>query len=384
MSTFAPYFVSVPHAANAPNSSTAPNSSAAPNSLPLLGWRPFFSTQLGLDELGGALPGRVIEVHRSGPTVLTEKGRAHIATTGETASLLPEGGLAVGDWVLLDAASARLLRVLERDSLLARLAAGKPEKLQPIAANVDTLFVVTSCNHDFNPSRLERYLALAAQARVLPVLVLTKTDLVNDGGEDYVHRARSAAPHAEILALDATRRDDVVRTLAPWLDAGQTIAFVGSSGVGKSTLVNALLGMKIQATREIRADDSRGRHATTVRRMLPLPNGAWLIDTPGMRELKIGAAEEGVAAVFDDIAALAHRCRYRDCRHAGEQGCAVAAALAANMLDARRYASYVKLANEASRAAEMPWQRHERVRKLARTYKAVQRRRREERGERGE
>jgi ribosome biogenesis GTPase len=259
------------------------------------------------------------------------------------------------------------------------MAAGKAASRQAIAANVDTLFVVSSCNHDFNPSRLERYLALAAEARVRPVIVLTKIDLVAQGGADYAERACRAAPGIEAVTLDATCRENVADELSPWLGAGQTVAFVGSSGVGKSTLVNALLGAAAQETREIREDDSKGRHTTTARRMLLLPNGAWLIDTPGMRELKIGAAEDGVAAVFEDVAALARACRYRDCGHGAEQGCAVQAALAAGTLDPRRYASYVKLENEARRAAEPAWQQHERARKLGRLYKSVKRRRREER-----
>jgi ribosome biogenesis GTPase len=188
------------------------------------------------------------------------------------------------------------------------------------------------------------------------------------------------ARNAEVLLLNATCREEVLRQLSPWLGAGRTVAFVGSSGVGKSTLINALFGAGIQATAEIREDDSRGRHTTTVRQILLLPDGTWLIDTPGMRELKIGAAEEGIAAVFEDVAALAQQCRYRDCRHGAEQGCAVQAALAAGRLDARRYASYVKLEREAQRARETVWQSHDRVRRLGRTYKAVKRRRREERG----
>ncbi|HEU4619841.1 MAG TPA: ribosome small subunit-dependent GTPase A [Gammaproteobacteria bacterium] len=368
----------------------SPSSTSSSISLSRLGWRPFFSTQLVLAELEAGLPARIVAVHRSGPEAQSEKGRTAIALTGAAEALLPEGGLTVGDWVLLeaptpgaaaglDAGPPRLLRVLARESLFSRMAAGKPEARQAIAANVDTLFVVTSCNHDFNPPRLERHLALAAEARVQPVLLLTKRDLAGDAAPAYEESARRVAPRAEVIALDATARDEVAARLAPWLGTGQTVAFVGSSGVGKSTLVNALLGAEAQATAGIREDDSRGRHTTTARRMLLLGDGAWLVDTPGMRELKIGAAEEGVAAVFDDVASLARGCRFRDCRHGAEQGCAVQAALADGRLDPRRYASYAKLENEARRAGETAWQRHERARKQGRLYKSVKRRLREER-----
>lgn len=355
-------------------------SSVVPTTLSVLGWRPFFSTQLSLDELGTGVPARVVSVHRSGPRALTENGRVQLVTSGTAEAVVPDEGLTVGDWLLIEPRTPRLLRVLERESLFARMAAGRANVRQAIAANVDTLFVVTSCNHDFNPSRLERYLAVAAEARVRPVLVLTKRDLAGGTTSEYADSARRVAPYADVLAMNATRRAEVTRSLSPWLGIGQTVAFVGSSGVGKSTLVNALLGAEAQTTGEIREDDSKGRHTTTARRMVLLPDGAWLIDTPGMRELKIGAAEDGVAAVFDDIAALGRGCRYRNCGHVAEQGCAVQAALARGELDPRRYASYIKLENEARRAAETAWQRHERVRKLGRKYKAVLRRKREERG----
>ncbi len=361
MSDFAPY-------------SSAPSSFVV--SLRRLGWRTFFQAQLGLDELQAVVPARVVAVHRSGPRLLTEKGLVADPTIG-AAPTPPAGGVTVGDWLLLEPSTLRPVRVLERESAFVRLAAGRREAAQAVAANVDSLFVVSSCNHDFNPARLERYLALAAEAHVQPVLVLTKRDLAADDGADYVRTARNLAPRVEVFALNATRADEVLRELSPWLGIGQTVAFVGSSGVGKSTLVNALLARPVQETRGIREDDSKGRHTTTARRMLLLPHGAWLIDTPGMRELKIGGAEEGVAAVFEDVAALAAGCRYRDCRHREEKGCAVQAAIAQGRLDPRRLASYVKLENEARRASEPIWQRHERAKRLGRLYKSVQRGRRD-------
>jgi hypothetical protein len=208
-------------------------------SLSRLGWRPFFSTQLSLDELGAGVPARVIAVHRSGPQALTEHGQVELAASGAAEALLPEGGLTVGDWLLIEPETVRLLRVLERESVFARLAAGKDTASQSIAANVDTLFIVTSCNHDFNPSRLERYLALTAEARVQPVIVLTKRDLAAGSASDYVATAGRLAPYAEVLAMNATRRAEVTRLLGPWLGAGQTVAFVGSSGVGNAAVATA-------------------------------------------------------------------------------------------------------------------------------------------------
>jgi ribosome biogenesis GTPase / thiamine phosphate phosphatase len=340
-----------------------------------LGWQLFFAQQLTDDELEIATPARVVAVHRSGPSVLTERGCADSPAIGAAAA----GCVAVGDWVVLDRATGRVLRVLERRSVFWRLAAGNRVERQSIAANVDTLFVVTSCNHDCNPSRLERYLALAAEARVEAVVLLTKADLTPEVGR-YLDAVRPVARGVETVALDATDQAAVAAALAPWLGVGRTVAFVGSSGVGKSTLINTLLAATVQATRAARADDDRGRHTTTARRMLALPGGAWLIDTPGMRELKIGASEAGVAAVFDEIEALARSCRYRDCNHTADAGCAVRTAVDEGRLAPRRFASYLKLQRESTRAAEAEWERHDRERRTGRLYKAIQRRRRDERG----
>src|SRR5262245_3088301 len=216
-------------------------------SLPQLGWRPFFSQQITLEELADAFPARVSVVQRTLFTVLADTGE-HEATVA--ASLRPnewEPAITVGDWVLVQKQTLRVLRLLERHSLIARLAAGIEARPQSIAANVDTLFVVMSCNADFNLSRLERYFAVAFEARVTPVTVLTKADLCADVPA-LVERAQGIAPDISVIALNARDAAGSVAALLPWLAEGQTIAFVGSSGVGKSTLINSLLGVEAQST----------------------------------------------------------------------------------------------------------------------------------------
>jgi ribosome biogenesis GTPase len=259
------------------------------------------------------------------------------------------------------------------------MAAGREQRAQSIAANVDTLLVVTSCNEDFNLSRLERYLALAFEARVTPVVVLTKADLCADV-HAFIERAQGVATGVSVVALDATHAERAVDTLRPWLGEGQTLALVGSSGVGKSTLSNSLLGVDVQATAAIREDDSKGRHTTTARNLLHTPQGAWLIDTPGMRELKIGAVSAGLDRAFIEIEELTARCRFRDCQHGNDNGCALHAAVARGHLDVRRLESYLKLKREAARAAQTPWERHQQERRFGRMARAAQRKRREDRG----
>jgi ribosome biogenesis GTPase len=285
----------------------------------------------------------------------------------------------VGDWVLVERRTGRAVRALARQSALARLAAGEPQRRQLIAANVDSLFIVTSCNNDFNPSRLERYLALAREAGVEPVVVLTKSDLATDI-DRYMDRLRDIAPHVIAIPVNATSAEST-SALSPWLSAGQTVAFVGSSGVGKSTLVNTLSAAPLQGTAGIREDDSKGRHTTTARHMFALPGGAWVIDTPGMRELKLEVGAEALGAVFSDIEAMAQQCRFRDCAHQGDEGCAVSAAIERGDLDERRLASYRKLQREAIHAARTVRQRRESERNFSRTVKSVLRKKRMDRGQ---
>ena len=334
--------------------------------LAACGWSPFFQSQLDIDDLEQTSPVRVLAVHR---------GALDVVGPDVAGSILPmpadddEDQPTVGDWLLLDRASGRPTRLLDRKSLFKRRAAGTARRLQQIAANVDTLFVVSSCNLDFNPARLERYLALAHSAEVTPVVVLTKADLTGDAA-DYAAKAARLAPGLLADCVDA--RDPVsVGRLAPWCDTGQTVALLGSSGVGKSTLVNTLTGTGVQATRAIRDDDDKGRHATTARSMHRLPMGGWLIDTPGMRELQVTDVEAGLNDVFADVVAVAARCRFSDCRHETEPGCAVRAAIADGSLDPDRWRRYAKLAAEDARTTETLAQRRRRDRTFGRMVKAI-------------
>jgi ribosome biogenesis GTPase len=344
--------------------------------LPSLGWRPFYSQQLTLEDLEHAYPARVAAVQRSLLVVLAESGEHQVTLPKQ---LRPDGcmpGITVGDWVLVLNGTLQVARMLERQSLIVRVAAGTARAAQSIAANVDTLFVVTSCNAEFNPSRLERYLAMSHEAQVTPVIVLTKADLCANP-EVYLPMAQAVARDATVLTLNATDSARSLLALAPWLEAGQTVAFVGSSGVGKSTLINSLLTRDSQQTQPIRAADSKGRHTTTARYLLPAPCGAWLIDTPGMRELKIGAVPAGLSRTFVDIDSLATQCRYRDCSHREETGCAVRTAVAEGRLEARRLENYLKLSREAQRAALPPWKLHQQSRLGGRLARAAQQRRRD-------
>jgi ribosome biogenesis GTPase / thiamine phosphate phosphatase len=343
-------------------------------SLRDLGWSPFFQSQLDIDEIGVLAPRRVAAVHRSAVDLLGPDGPSRAETDPD-----PEAEpLAVGDWVLVRPEDGRIERPLERKTELRRRAAGTGRAVQLIAANVDTLFVTSSCNADFNPARIERYLALAAQAGVTPVLVLTKADTAVDP-EDYAGRAAALSPSLVVEVLDA-RDSQAASRLGPWCGPGQTVAFVGSSGVGKSTLVNTLTGAA-QATQGIREDDAKGRHTTTVRSLHRLPTGGWLIDTPGMRALRLYDAAEGVAAVFGDIEALAEACRFSDCGHAGEPGCAVEAAIEAGELAPDRLQRWRKLAREeAHNTASIAEQRRasRAFGRIARSAKEVARRKRGE------
>ena len=331
--------------------------------LESLGWRPFFAAQL--DDVESELrPARVVAVHRGRIDVIGGEFEIGVALTGKSARL----GITVGDWVLVDLGGPGVRQRLDRFSLFCRRAAGTAAELQLIAANVDTLFIVTSADRDFNVARLERYLATAHDAGAYPVVVITKADTV-DSIAEFVNEAAHLSPGLLVQAMDA-RDPEQAGVLRPWCEAGQTVALLGSSGVGKSTLVNSLSGAD-QATRTVRAHDQRGRHTTTRRSMHRLPHGGWLIDTPGMRELRLADVADAIEDVFSDIAGLAAQCRFKDCGHAGEPGCAVQAALDSGTLDADRVRRYHKLQAEDRRNSESLAERRARDRSTGRFYKSV-------------
>jgi ribosome biogenesis GTPase len=309
--------------------------------LAALGWSPFFGDQSGAEEAHLALM-RVATVHRSRMTARSTSGpvRLSLAAHANTAEF------AVGDWILVEPGTRALVRRLDRKTLLQRRVEGGREP-QLIAANVDTLFIVSSCNEDLNLARLERYLAFANEAGTTPVVVLTKADQVADAApyrEDVAALQRGLA----VVTLNA-KAPEATRVLAPWCGAGQTVALVGSSGVGKSSLLNTLAAKApedAQPTGSIRNSDARGRHTTTSRSLHAIAGGGWVIDTPGMRTLQVSDISTGLDLLFAEVAELAPECRFRDCTHAHEPGCAVQAAVAAGRLDPVRLDRWRKLLEE--------------------------------------
>jgi len=337
--------------------------------LQKLGLVPFFAQQVADTSLSKNRLGRVTAVQRSQSTVLCDSGEHAVELSPGLLQRSVVDRPTVGDWVVLDASLSRIDQVLERKSLFKRVAAGKSTEIQPIAANIDTLFIVTSCNDEFKESRLERYLALCAEAGATPVIVLTKIDLTDDV-DTYVRRARSVqagVPVETVNTLDPVTLNGV----RAWIDDNSTIALVGSSGVGKSTLLNALAGSLLAETRKIREQDKKGRHTTTHRELHQLPSGGLMIDVPGMRELRVADVEQSIGVVFEDIERLATQCQFADCKHETEPGCAVLQAIEANKLDSRRLASYQKLQRESALATATLAEKRAQGRQFAKLVKEV-------------
>lgn len=319
--------------------------------LELLGWNDFFQDQLHTMDDPMRVPARVVVEYQDRYRLHGEGGPfwAHLSGTLRLDAELDKlSRPAVGDWVLVRMSQGHdpgtITDLLARRTSFVRQAAGRRANAQVVAANVDTVFVVTSCNRDFNPRRIERYLATIAASRARPVIVLNKADLCHDL-TPYDQALQKIAPGIAVAAVSALEKRGL-HALHAHVRPGETVALVGSSGVGKSTLVNWLLGTHVQEVREVRDHDERGRHTTTHRELFIMPAGGVLIDTPGMRELKLWSTDSGLDEAFADIDELARRCRFRDCAHRAEPGCAIHHALASGEIDPARVQGYLKLAGE--------------------------------------
>ena len=308
-----------------------------------------------LDQHPEAVIARVVEQHRSGYVVATDPETTLAVDSiaeWQKPRFPPEDRACVGDWVLLqvlDLHRPQIIAMLPRHNVIKRGAAGEHYRQQLIAANIDVVFIVSGLDLDFNLRRLERYLTLVSTVDQVVVL-FTKADQ-SQVDEDTLNEATQQLDLMGIAHRSMNARDaEQVSVLNEWLHEGVTAVFVGSSGVGKSTLSNALVGFEKMKTNEVRQHDSRGKHTTTYRHLIPLENGACLIDTPGMRELK-PAGDEDLSQSFEDIEALAQQCKFRDCQHGKEPGCAVRKAMGDGTLDAGRLANYLKLQGEIEVAA---------------------------------
>jgi ribosome biogenesis GTPase len=342
----------------------------------------------------GLRPARVLAQHRHSYSLWTEAGEADAELAGALLYRAEEGGLpVVGDWVAIRQYAptdlAIIAELLPRKTKFSRKASGSVAEEQVIAANIDLLFIVCGLDHDYNLRRLERYLVAARQSGAQPVIVLNKSDVCANL-EARVAEAEAIAGAIPVLAISAVGQggsNQVTGALLPLIDAGKTAALVGSSGAGKSTIVNQLLGTAAQATQTTRESDSRGRHTTTHRELFFLSNGGLILDNPGIRELQLwaqdsrqGSPQSAVDEAFPEIEALAAECAFRDCTHTAEPGCAVQEALASGEIEGARWRSYLKLQRELRHAAaqvdpNLRRTEKERLKKLCSGVKRNQKRR---------
>ena len=300
------------------------------------------------------IPARITAVHKERYEIVCEHGFSHARLKTKEYYVEERAFPTVGDFVMIhyvENGDSQIIETLPRKTIFSRREPGPVPYEQAVAANFDYVFIMQSLNMDFNVKRLERYLTLAWQSGATPVILLTKADLVEDDW-DFVCRAEQVAPGVSIHVVSAHTGYGLER-LKAYLQPGNTVVFLGSSGVGKSSLVNALAGETVMDVSAIREDDSKGRHTTTHRQLIRLRSGVMVIDTPGMRELGMWDVSEGLEEAFSDVEACFGACRFRDCRHEGEPGCGVRAAIERGELDAARWESYRTLQREAVDKTEM-------------------------------
>lgn len=336
-----------------------------------LGWSGYFQQSYDLLDHSSWTPVRVVRENRGRYIVSSGEYEAVAQLSGAYRIQSPDWRQipTVGDWVCIDYRPSESVQIIHslipRKTLIERQVAGAESKSQLIAANIDTLFLMSGLDADLNFNRIQRYLTMAGNSGAQPVIVLNKSDLCRDLRKVF-QAVESVAPNVPIHSISAIAERGL-ECIRPFVLTGQTVALLGSSGVGKSTLVNALLGEAKLLTQSNRHTGGRGRHTTTWRELIPLPCGGMLVDLPGMRELQLTGEEEGLKRAFEDIESIARQCRFRDCRHEGEPDCAIEAAMESGVIDPSRYTQFLKLKHETALAKSRSTERARQAKSPKRT-----------------